>query len=261
MSEVSPFTDLSDRLRSFPLVFVDDLDAPALGQSDREHLTRALRFTVGGQLNIGDGAGRWRPAALASTDGDLACGDVVIETPPSLALTVAFAPTKRVKPEGLVQKLTELGVDEIVILVSARSVVTYDRQRTERLLRKLRFTIREACQQSRQPFRPSLQGVVPVAQFVSDHPGSQLCDPAGEPLMQQECPVGRPLSVAVGPEGGWTKEELELAPLAGLPGRILRAETAVVASGVALAALRERYDRRENVGRSEIPAPFVVEGP
>ena len=264
MAEVSPFTDPTDptdRIRSYPLLFVDDLAFPVLEQGDHEHLTKALRFAVGDQLNVGDGAGRWRPAVLVGSDGALECGEPVVEPTPSLKLTVAFAPTKRVRPEGLVQKLTELGVDEIVILRSARSVVTYDAPRTERLLRKLHLTIRESCQQSRQPFRPSLKGVVSVAEFVSSWPEAQLCDPAGEPLMQQEYPAGTPLSVAVGPEGGWSDEERTLAPLVGLPGRILRAETAVIASGVALAALRESSDRPKQVARSEIPAPFVVDGP
>ncbi len=239
MSEVSSFTDPAQRLRSFPLVFVDDLALPALAAPDRDHLTRALRYAIGDQLNVGDGRGTWRPAAIAGADGELVCGDPVEAVPPVTRLVMAFAPTKRVKPEGLVQKLTELGVDDIVILRTDRSIVTYDAARAERLLRKLSVTVREACLQSRQPFRPALHGVMSVSDFVNHWPHARLCDPAGEPLMQQECPVNRPLSVAVGPEGGWSDLERGLAPLCGLPGRVLRAETAVLAGGVALAALRE----------------------
>lgn len=239
MTEVVPFSDPTERLRAYPLVFVDDLSLPELAAADRDHLVKALRFTAGDQVNVGDGAGRWRPAALIDGAGNLVCGDPVAAEAAAPRLVVAFTPTKRVKPEGLVQKLTELGVDDIVILRSDRSIVTYDPARSERLLRKLSVTVREACLQSRQPFRPTLHGVLALSELLEMWPDAQLCDPSGTPLMQQECPANRPLSVAVGPEGGWSDRERDLAPLVGLPGRVLRSETAVLAGGVALAALRE----------------------
>lgn len=245
MTEVSSFSDPTERLRSYPLVFVDDLSLPQLAGADRDHLIKARRYTTGDQLNVGDGAGGWRPAAMADAHGNLVCGDLVEAVPPQPRLLVAFTPTKRVKPEGLVQKLTELGIDDIVILRSDRSIVTYDPSRSERLLRKLAVTVREACLQSRQPFQPSIHGVLSLSELIAKWPGVRLCDPAGTPLMQQECPVNTPLSVAVGPEGGWSDNERDFAPLVGLPGRVLRSETAVVAGGVALAALRESTSRQK----------------
>ena len=65
------------------------------------------------------------------------------------ALTVAFAPVKGERPEWVVQKLTELGIDRIVPLVSERSVVRWSGARGKATVERLRRVAREAAAQCR----------------------------------------------------------------------------------------------------------------
>ncbi len=228
---------IAERLRKYPLVFVDDLDAPVLAAGDVAHLTRSLRFGVGDAVNVGDGRGRWAPVRLTSADGDVELtGAPVAESAPSTRLGVGFVPTKGVRPESVVHKLTELGIQEISILRSERSVVTFDAAKSERLLRKLATTVREACLQCRQPFVPEIVGVLRLGDFLDRDGDTALCDPDGSSLGSVVSPDQSALSVAVGPEGGWSPTERSSASLVALPGRVLRAETAAIAAGVVLAA-------------------------
>jgi 16S rRNA (uracil1498-N3)-methyltransferase len=232
---------VSDRLRRFPLVFVDDLVMPEFSRSDLDHLVKSLRFSVGDELNLSDGSGSWVPGVLTGSDGSVEItGIAQHEAPPQPELGVAFAATKGVKVEGVAKKLTELGINRIAILESARSVVTYDTARAERLMRKISVTVREACQQSRQPHLPTLEGLVPIDMFVARHNTALLAEPGAPSLQNRVLPVQSTLWVAVGPEGGWTDSERESADTVGLPGGILRADTATIAAGVVLAAHRDR---------------------
>ncbi len=222
-------------LRRFPLIYVEDLSAPVLSAPAEHHLTSSLRLGLGDPVNVADGTGGWAPAVLTDDAAGVAVtGPVVVEPTPERILSVMFTPTKGVKPEWVVQKLTELGIDRIGILRSDRSVVTYDTSRAERLLRKLQTVATEACQQSRRLVRPQILGPQSVADYVLANPGARLCDPAGDVLKTS---LDRKLlvtSLAIGPEGGWSPGEAGQAPLVALPGRILRAETAALTAAVVL---------------------------
>ena len=81
-------------------------------------------------VTAADGYGRWRPYTVDGVDGGVvslrATADFAHEPPLVPALTIAFALTKGERPELAVQKLTELGADEIVLVRSARSIVRWD---------------------------------------------------------------------------------------------------------------------------------------
>lgn len=214
-------------------VFVADLDSPQLADEDRHHLSRVLRLRPGEPVTASDGRGgvvacRWSP------DGLVVDGPVEREPAAAPPLTVAFALPKGDKPEWMVQKLTECGVDRIVVLAAERSVARWDPDKAARNLARLRKVAREAAMQSRRRWLPEVDGVVPFAAFVADHSSSlALAEPAGD-----RPSLARPV-IAVGPEGGWSPAELERAPATVTLGpQVLRAETAAVAAGVLLAALR-----------------------
>ena len=117
-----PLDDELHDLRHRPLIFVDDLDAPELTDDDLHHFERVLRIGSGTAVAIGDGNGRWRPARFGrrpEPDGDIRHADR-----PEPTLTVAFTPVKATRPEWVVQKLTELGIDRIVPVITERSVVS-----------------------------------------------------------------------------------------------------------------------------------------
>jgi 16S rRNA (uracil1498-N3)-methyltransferase len=214
-------------------VFVADLAAPELAEGDRHHLERVLRLRAGEAVTASDGAGRWVAcrwvgAAVLEVDGE-----VVVEVAPAPLVTVAFSPVKGDRPEWAVQKLTELGVDRIVPLVAARSVVRWTGDRGAAVVERWRRVAREAAMQSRRAWLPVVEEAVAFA-GAAVWPGAVLAVGGGDPPS-----LDRPV-VLVGPEGGWDPV-VELGaslPTVGLGPNVLRTETAAVAAGTLLVALR-----------------------
>jgi 16S rRNA (uracil1498-N3)-methyltransferase len=212
-------------------VFVADLEHPLLDDADHHHLSRARRLRDGDPLLLGDGAGRWREARFAGSSPE-ATGPVTWSPEPTPSVGVAFALVKGSKPELVVQKLTELGIDRIIPFVAARSVVRWDEARSTKARDRLERVAREASMQSR---RARLPEVLPVATFaeVAARTGACRADRFGGPPS-----LDHPL-VLTGPEGGWDDDERAAAlPVVGLGDGVLRAETAAIAAAVVLTALR-----------------------
>ncbi len=192
----------------------------------------------GETLSITDGAGRWRPCTLAG-DGRLEpAGDAVLVAAAAPILTVAMAAAKRDRSEWAVQKLTEIGVDRVVILITERSVVRWDAERTPRHLARLEAVARAAAMQSRRVRLPDVSGPVPFASFVEE------TAPAGQAAMAEPGGISPSIehpTLLIGPEGGWSPEELAAGPVAvSLAPTILRTETAAVVGGTILMALRSQ---------------------
>jgi len=139
------------------------------------------------------------------------------------------------RPELVVQKLTELGVDRILPLAAARSVVRWDPARAARGVARLRQVAREAAMQARRTRLPEVADVATVvAAARAAGSGGALCDQGGA------TPLGlaRP-SLLIGPEGGWDPDELRCGlPTVGLGPTTLRSETAAIAAAVLLCGLR-----------------------
>jgi 16S rRNA (uracil1498-N3)-methyltransferase len=234
-------------------VLVADPGDPVVDPDDRHHLARVLRLRPGEPVIATDGRGSWSSCRYRG-DGDRALepdGPTMFEPPLRPALAVAFAPAKGDRPEWVVQKLTELGIDRIVPLATARSVVRWDRDRdrdrADRAVARLGRVAREAAGQSRRVWLPEVTGVRTLATLADD-----LTRPAdrgsggpagGEGLALAQLGGDRPTAattvVAVGPEGGWAPEELAIGTATvGLGPSVLRAETAALAAGAILAGLR-----------------------
>jgi 16S rRNA (uracil1498-N3)-methyltransferase len=152
-------------------------------------------------------------------------------------LCVGFALTKGAKPELVVQKLTEVGIDRIVPFRAERSVVRWEDDRVGRAGQRLAAVARAAAMQSRRAWLPTVE---PVATF--DDPGwgggVVLADRGGRPAS------GHDVTVLIGPEGGWSPAELASGrPTVAFGHTVLRAETAAIAAGVVLGALRSGHIR------------------
>ena len=214
-----------------PHIFVDDLDVLALDPADDHHL-RVLRIQPGAPVVACDGNGAWRLCRRATTALE-ADGPTMTSDPPTPSIAIAFALTKGDKPELVVQKLTELGVDRIVPFFAERSVVRWDEERAQRNVDRLRRVAREAAMQSRRITLPVLSDVASVASIGAQ--GFVRADRDGAPLsMAHNC-------VAIGPEGGWSDDECRSWPGAvALSATVLRAETAAIAAASLLMAHRER---------------------
>jgi 16S rRNA (uracil1498-N3)-methyltransferase len=225
-------------------VFVADPGRPSLSDEDAHHLGRVLRLRDGEEVIAADGHGHWvrtkwrAPAALerlAAGNGVGGDGTVQSERRAEPPLTVAFAPVKGERPEWVVQKLTELGIDRIVPLRTERSVVRWSGTRGQATVEKLRRVGREAAAQCRRVWLPEVSDTLPFADLAA------LGGP-GEVVLAQlsgDRPTVAQRVVAVGPEGGWSTEELESGlPTVGFGLSVLRAETAAVTAGALLASLR-----------------------
>jgi 16S rRNA (uracil1498-N3)-methyltransferase len=209
-------------------VFVDDLDALVLSDDDAHHLMRVLRLREGESLTASDGVGGWR-RCVVSGGGLVADGDIAIAQAPTQPVTVGFALTKGDKPEFTVQKLTEIGVDRIVPLHAARSIVKWEPDKAARNVARWRSVARAAAMQSRRVWLPEVTDVM----APRDLSGGAFAHPGGVPLgLDHGC-------VAVGPEGGWTDDEVAGSVCVDLGPTTLRAETAAVAAAVLLVGLRD----------------------
>jgi 16S rRNA (uracil1498-N3)-methyltransferase len=225
-------------------VFVDDPSHAVLSDDDLHHLGRVLRLHPGEEVVASDGCGRWARTLwlgsaqldpideAAGVGGD---GSVQHEARDLPALTVAFAPVKGERPEWVVQKLTELGIDRIVPLHTERSVVRWTGKRATSTVERLRRVAREAAAQCRRVWLPEVSAAIPFAELAT------LGSP-GEVVLAQlsgDRPMPVHHVVAVGPEGGWSNGELASGlPTVGFGLSVLRAETAAVTAGALMASLR-----------------------
>lgn len=215
-----------------------------LGVEEVRHLFRVLRLRAGARVTGFDGEGREFPGVLSALDahtGRLRVTQVVTVPPPELP-EICLAPAL-IRPdafEWVIQKATELGADRLLPLVAdhcsradARDGSLRRRMRWERIARE---SLKQCCRNHR------LQIAEPVSsrELLRNPPGSEawLCHPAeAEPLLAAAVEEQRPMRVvvAVGPEGGWSEEEVRIARAAGFrPGHlgryVLRAETAALAA-------------------------------
>jgi len=225
-------------------VFVADLDSLALSREDAHHLSKSLRVRTGETVLAADGRGHWRPCRYTGATGNAdeaelleADGPAQFEAAPAVAVTVGFVPVKGERPEWVVQKLTELGVDRIVVLRSARGVVRWEGDRARAALDRLRRVASQASAQSRRAWLPRVDGVLSLPELAEDLAPEPLAlaDPGGKP------PNGQVTAIAIGPEGGWDHGEGEFpgAIRLGLGPTVQRAETAAVSSATLLCALRD----------------------
>jgi 16S rRNA (uracil1498-N3)-methyltransferase len=211
-------------------VFTRDLAAPELDPDDRHHLERVLRLRAGDRITVADGTGTWRVCRFG--DDLIVDGPVVRDERPEPLLTIGLALVKGERPELAVQKLTELGVDRIVLFRAERSVVRWDDDRQQRAQNRLASIARAAAMQSRRARLPEVRVGVPFPELAG-LPGAALAQRGGGPL-----DLAHP-TVLVGPEGGWAPSELASGlPTVGLSDAVLRAETAALTAAAGLSAMR-----------------------
>jgi 16S rRNA (uracil1498-N3)-methyltransferase len=238
-------------VRSTGHVFVAALDDVVRPEPDDEHhLLRALRVRDGEIVTAADGAGDWRTYAAHPMAGAVelrAVGPARRIARPPVALAVAFGLTKGVKPEVVVARLTELGVDRIAPVAAERSIVRWDDARAAAGVERLRRVAREAAVQSRRAVLPVVDDVVGVGDLAG-HPASIVAVPGAPPALRVVAELGWPgaepppeVLAVVGPEGGLSADEvtaLRATAVVGLGPAVLRAETAAVAVASLLTALR-----------------------
>jgi len=232
------------------LVFVEDLDSPALREDDARHLAEVLRLKQGEQIAASDGNGGWRictftttrvPRTARANSGETRLANLEAAGPLQRldralpVLEIAFSWAKADRTEWAVAKLVELGIDRLTPLVADRTVVRPEGASADRRAARLRRIVREAAMQARRPFLPEISTSQSVDTLVGLSPAATvaLAEPGGCPITL-DTPV-----VLVGPEGGWSPRETELVEnKVSLGDGVLRIETAALAAGALLASLR-----------------------
>jgi 16S rRNA (uracil1498-N3)-methyltransferase len=204
--------------------------------AEAHHLLHVLRMDVGQTVALFDGSGFEAVAEVTGKgkgEAELTVCEIrTANAEPALAVILAAAVPKGDRFGWLIEKATELGVQRFVPLVTERSVVLPG----EGKLEKLRRTIVEASKQCGRNRLMELAAPTAWREFVTrEMSGSSSCvaHPNGEPF-EWGAPVSAgPVVAAIGPEGGFSETELELALAAGtrlvsLGPRILRIETAAL---------------------------------
>jgi len=223
-----------------------DLPGPAAA-----HLSRVLRLQEGDGFVLFNGDGRDYPARVASLGKRLLRAQVgqpvaaAQESPLRIVLLQAIA--RGEKMDLILQKATELGVTEVRPVSSQRSEVKLDAERAAKRVAHWRNVVIAACEQSGRARIPEVLDPVTLAggvQCLSDGGVRLILDPNGSlSFARLELPGDRLVTLAVGPEGGWSPLDRQQLLAAGFLGvrmgpRILRTETAALA---AIAALQSRF--------------------
>ncbi|MEX1143943.1 MAG: RsmE family RNA methyltransferase [Acidimicrobiia bacterium] len=230
------------------------LDQLTITGTDGHHLARVRRLRVGELVTAADGAGRWRTYRVERVSrGSMTIGaDGAPRMEPCLepSLAVAFALTKSDKPETVVARLTELGVDRIAPVIARRSIVRWDDARARAAAERFRVAAHEAAMQSRRARVPVVEPVADIG-TLAGRPGLVVADPEGGPPDALPHPGPGGWLLVVGPEGGLDEAELgAFGPVLrlGVGPHVLRAETAAVAAAAALTGLRRAIPREGGHG-------------
>ncbi len=207
--------------------------------SDARHITASLRLGSGDEITLSRGDGRSFKAVIESASLSSVILRVTKERaiaagnpPPVLALALA----KRTRFEWAVQKVVELGCKRIIPFHSSRTVVKVDRSSKVDRWRQIAI---EAAKQSGLPFIPEIEKPIPFStltdtassfdQSIIFHEGESTTN-----ISEIKPKNDSPTLLAIGPEGGFSNEEIENArssgmEVAGLGDQILRVETAAIA--------------------------------
>ncbi len=219
-------------------------DGATLRGSEAHHLAHVMRGRPGDRVTLFDGSGdQWEAEVVRVGRSEVELRLIVRQTvdrelPFDLILGVAMP--KGDRQRWLVEKAVESGVRRLVPLATARSVA-------EPSAGKLQRTVIEASKQCGRNRLMELASAVPWTEFLAQTRSAEwrlMAHPGGAPIEAGlSHPTGQSVVVAVGPEGGFTDEEVSLAVAAGwelvdLGPRTLRIETAAIVLAAATANFR-----------------------
>jgi len=218
-----------------------------------KYLISVLRCEIENELQILDGEGNFYKAKIISIANKKVVAEILekslVSTESPLHLILIQGILKGEKMDFVMQKTTELGVKEIIPAITERSQVRHTRK-----VARWRKIAEEAARQSGRTVIPVIHEPVELSAILEtkglgegetrrhgEMKGFIFWEGNGFPLKEAiaSSPLppfpASPIHVLIGPEGGFTKEEIELANAKGLIAvslgkRILRAETAALSA-------------------------------
>jgi 16S rRNA (uracil1498-N3)-methyltransferase len=214
------------------------------------HAARVLRLEINDEVRLFDGRGGEWTARIARMKPTV---HVVLDTyeptsrEPALRITLVQALPAADKMDWVIQKAVELGVAAIQPVAAKRSVVRLSGEKMERRLAHWRGVAIAACEQSGRNLVPLVAPLLDLPQYLAQERAQNetrlLMLPDTEARLRDLSEPTGPLSIMVGPEGGFEEGEMQIAQLAGFVPtgfgpRVLRTETAGMS---VIAALMARF--------------------
>lgn len=226
---------------------------------DVKHISKVLRYGQGDEIEVCDSNGHEYICRIESVDKtriDLSIVDEVdINRESRIRVSLYQGVPKSTKMDIILQKLTEAGVDEIVLVNTKRSVVNIKGDKADKKFDRWERIIYEAAKQSKRGLIPKLRGILSFKEALEDMGKNDInvCPYEVEKSLgikealqtgqvkkilenKDEVRVG----IFIGPEGGFAEEENEMVKAAGIASvtmgpRIFRTETAsIVATAITL---------------------------
>jgi 16S rRNA (uracil1498-N3)-methyltransferase len=201
---------------------------------EAHHLAHVRRIPVGEQVTLFNGDGREYVAEITGVGKKRVDLQVIrveeVSREPAVAVHVACALPKGDRGDFLIEKLTELGAASFTPLITERSIVKSDEAKIDKLQR----AVIEASKQCGRNLLMNVRPAVKFAEWSRTVTGRRwLAHPSGN--MSVSSTQGEPVTIAIGPEGGFSDREVELALETGWEMRslgrsILRIETAAIAA-------------------------------
>lgn len=209
--------------------------------SEAKHIGRVLRLGVGDTLYLLDENGWEYQAAIISKSSKMVEVELLKKSPPrddsSIIVVLGQALPKAKKMDFIVQKATELGVSTIIPFFSERTIPSLnDEQLKKRCIRWKRIAL-EATKQCGRLVVPQIEEMLPFKEILKEWSDNSLKiilweDEKNIKLKQvlSENQPHQKVIILIGPEGGFTAEEVDMARQAGfksvsLGKYILRTET------------------------------------
>ena len=211
-----------------------------INETDSKHITRSFRKNIGDQIRITNGRGLLCEAEILEKGKNIKVKVVssILHEPDKLSIHVAISPLKNISRfEWFVEKATELGINQITPITSRYS--EKKKINTERLERIITSSIK----QSNQFFIPKINPIIPFSSFVLNNDEEKImANLKTNNTLKKELFTTNSICILIGPEGGFSNEEINLARENNikeitLGNNRLRSETAAIYTISALKAL------------------------
>lgn len=224
-------------LRALPRLFLEGADSSGaidLPQEEVDKLRKVLRLGPGAQVAVLPNDGTLIRCEFQNRQA-IPLEVVTPDVEPSLQLTIAQALPKGDRLEAIIRACTEIGVSRFVLFPSDRTVVRWDEKKTAERVRRLQTIAREAAELSFRTRLPAFEVAEGLKQVLACHPEAIVLSEV-EGLSEPLRPKGEAMCVVVGPEGGWSPNELKLIGDRGvtLGPRVLRVDHAAPAAAAIL---------------------------
>lgn len=211
-----------------------------LGDRESHYLTTVLRLKPGDEVTVFDGEGSERRTVIESLRRRAVALRAIEDLAPlpesPLDFTLAPAIVKSDAMDSIVQKATELGVTRILPVTTEYSVVRLDPSRAQRKRAHWQKVAQSACEQCGRHRPPVIAAPLPLSDCLNtltQADVSFVLDPTGDTNSGSLPESARSVVTLVGPEGGFSRTDLEIIEAAGCARirfgkRILRADTAAL---------------------------------